>query len=63
MSRRPPPPALAALVLAASVSGTLAWRDLSRRRPDQVRGSKWFWRAVIALNPGNSLLYWLVGRR
>ena len=54
---------MAALALAASVSGTLAWRDLNRRAPDQVRGSKRFWRVVIALNPGNSLLYWLVGRR
>jgi hypothetical protein len=63
MSRRPPPPAIAALALAASVSGTLAWRDLNRRSPDQVRGSKRLWRVILALNPGNSLLYWLFGRR
>ena len=63
MRRRPPPPALSALALAATVSGTLAWRDLNRRSPGQVRGSKRFWRLLIALNPGNSLLYWLLGRR
>lgn len=62
MSRRPPP-ALAALALAASASGTLAWRDLNRRTPGQVRGSKRLWRVLIALNPGNSLLYWMFGRR
>jgi hypothetical protein len=54
---------MTALVLASTVSGTLAWRDLSRRSPADVRGSKRFWRVVIALNPGNSLLYWLFGRR
>jgi hypothetical protein len=63
MRRRPPPPAIAALALASTVSGALAWRDLNRRSPAEVRGSKRFWRVVIALNPGNSLLYWLFGRR
>ena len=63
MRRRPPPPAIAAVALAATISGTLAWRDLNRRAPSQVRGSKRFWRLLITLNPGNSLLYWLFGRR
>lgn len=63
MQRRPPPPVIAVLVTAATVSGTLALRDLHRRPPDRVRGHKWFWRVIIALNPGNSLLYWLFGRR
>ncbi len=61
--RRPPPAVLAPLVLAATVSGSMAWRDLNRRSPGQVRGSKRFWRVLIAMNPGNSLLYWLFGRR
>jgi hypothetical protein len=64
MRRRRPPPALAApLVLAATFSGSMAWRDLNRRSAGQVRGSKRFWRVLIAMNPGNSLLYWLFGRR
>ena len=28
-----------------------------------MRGPVRFWRVLITLNPGNSLLYWLVGRR
>jgi hypothetical protein len=63
MRRRPPPPAITALAVAATVSGTLAWRDLNRRLPGQVRGSKRLWRVLITLNPGNSVLYWLFGRR
>ena len=41
----------------------LAWRDLSRRTDDQVRGRKAFWRVFVTLNPGNSVIYWLFGRR
>jgi hypothetical protein len=61
--RPPPPPALAALALAGTVSGTLAWRDLNRRSAGQIRGSRRFWRVLIAMNPGNSVFYWLLGRR
>jgi hypothetical protein len=63
MRRRPPPPVVAALALASTVSGSLAWRDLNRRTPGQIRGSRRFWRVIIAMNPGNSVLYWLFGRR
>jgi hypothetical protein len=63
MRRRPPPPVLAALALVGTISGTLAWRDLNRRSSGQIRGSKRFWRVLIAMNPGNSVLYWLFGRR
>jgi hypothetical protein len=45
------------------VAATLAWRDLARRSDDQVRGKKSLWRLFISLNPGNSLVYWAVGRR
>jgi len=46
------------LVLAA-----LAWRDLARRSDDQVRGRKNVWRVLVSINPGNSVFYWLFGRR
>ena len=42
---------------------TLAWRDISRRSPAQLRGSKALWRAVTALNAGNAVIYLLAGRR
>ena len=63
MKRRRPPPAVAGLALASTVSGSLAWRDLNRRSPARIRGSKRMWRVLIALNPGNSVLYWLFARR
>ena len=45
------------------ILAVLAWRDLGRRTDDQVRGQKNFWRVLVTLNPGNSLAYWLFGRR
>jgi hypothetical protein len=45
------------------VSAVLARRDLARRSELEVRGSKRFWGVFVLLNPGNSLLYWFVGRR
>ena len=54
---------LIAIIAVQSVSAVFAWRDLTRRDPAAVRGSKRFWRIVMLLNPGNSLLYWLFGRR
>jgi hypothetical protein len=54
---------LGALAAIEVVAATLAWRDLARRGDDQVRGKKNLWRLFISLNPGNSLLYWAVGRR
>jgi hypothetical protein len=55
--------ALSALAAIEVVPATLAWRDLSRRSDVQVRGSKKLWRFFISLNPGNSLFYWVAGRR
>ncbi len=55
---------LLAVVVPIEIAGAvMAWRDLSRRTDRQVRGSRKAWRAVLLLNPGNSLLYWLFGRR
>jgi hypothetical protein len=63
MRRRRPPAAAVGLGLAATVAGSLAWRDLNRRSPAQLRGSRRMWRVILALNPGNAVLYWLFGRR
>ena len=61
--RRLPRPLLVAILAVQSVTAVFAWRDLKRRDPARVRGTKQFWRIVMVLNPGNSLLYWLFGRR
>lgn len=58
-----PKPAIAALVVAELLSAGLAWRDLSRRTDDQIRGPKTGWRVFITVNPGNSLVYWALARR
>jgi hypothetical protein len=41
----------------------VTWRDISRRPPDQVRGSKRLWRLASAVNTLGALAYWLGGRR
>jgi hypothetical protein len=53
---------LGVVVAAEAVSSALAWRDLARRTEDQVRGPKNLWRVIITINPGNSMVYWLLGR-
>ena len=64
MSRRTPPPGLLVPALVAHVTLTaLVWRDIDRRDPSQLRGSKTLWRVITALNTGNHLLYLAVGRR
>ena len=54
---------IAAVVVVESVSAALAYRHLAQRPDESVRGPKRMWRIIMALNPGNSLAYWLVGRR
>ncbi len=54
---------LAVIVPVQLAGAVMAWRDLARRTDGQVRGRKKVWRALVLLNPGNSLLYWLFGRR
>ncbi len=54
---------IAVVIPVEIVSTVLAWRDLSRRSDDDIRGSKRFWRLFTVVNPGNSLFYWLLGRR
>ncbi len=63
MRRKPNRYLLAAIVAVEIGIAALTWRDLRRRPAEQIRGSKRFWRVVSTLNPGNSIAYWLVGRR
>ena len=55
--------ALLIIVPLEVVAAVLARRDLARRSDAQVRGSKRFWKVFVVLNPGNAVLYWLIGRR
>ncbi len=61
--RKPSRPVLLAIVGLQAVSAFAAWRDLSALPDTHVRGRKKFWRVFVLMNPGNSLLYWIVGRR
>jgi hypothetical protein len=63
MKRKPNKLLLCGLVAVQVVSAVLAWRDLAGRSDDQVRGKKKTWRLFMLLNPGNSFVYWVVGRR
>jgi hypothetical protein len=63
MSSGPKRIALTALVLAEAGLAALTWRDLRDRPAEEIRGSKRFWRIISTINPGNSVAYWLVGRR
>jgi hypothetical protein len=61
--RRPNPKVVVAVVAVEVAVAVLAYRDLARRPDELVRGPKRLWRVVIGMNPGNSLFYWLLGRR
>ena len=61
--RRPPKKVVVAVVALEAVSAALAFRDLARREDHQVRGRKLWWRILIGINPGNSVAYWVLGRR
>ena len=61
--RKPPREVVIAVVAVETVSAVLAYRDLAHRSDEQVRGPKRLWRIVMALNPGNSIAYWIFGRR
>jgi phospholipase D-like protein len=39
-----------------------AWTDLARRPPAQVRGPKWRWAALIAVNFAGPIAYFRWGR-
>jgi hypothetical protein len=61
--RKPSNEVVVTVVALEAVSAAFAFRDLARRQDDQVRGPKLLWRILIGMNPGNSLLYWIAGRR
>jgi hypothetical protein len=62
--RRKARPQLAIPALIGHVIMTaLVWRDIARRDPAELRGSKTIWRVLTALNTGNHVLYWVFGRR
>jgi hypothetical protein len=61
--QKPSKEVVVAVVAVQAVSAAFAFRDLARRTDDEVRGPKLLWRVLIGLNPGNSLAYWLLGRR
>jgi Phospholipase_D-nuclease N-terminal len=55
-----------ALTVSAAVQFGLAaaaWTDLARRPPAQVRGPKWRWAALIAINYAGPIIYFRWGRR
>jgi hypothetical protein len=37
--------------------------DITRRSPDQIRGSKWMWRIITLVNFIGPIAYFLIGRR
>jgi hypothetical protein len=41
----------------------LTWRDINRRPPNEIRGSKRPWRIASALNTLGAAAYWLAARR
>lgn len=61
--QKPPKQVVVAVVAVQAVSAVFAFRDLARRGDDDVRGPKLLWRLLIGINPGNSLAYWVLGRR
>lgn len=61
--RKPPKEVVIAAVVIEALSAAFAFRDLARRDDTQVRGPKLLWRIIIGINPGNSIAYWLLGRR
>jgi len=63
MRKKPSTGGIVALVLVDLVLAWFTFRDLRRRPDSQVRGSKRLWRLATLANPGNSLAYWVIGRR
>jgi hypothetical protein len=54
---------LGCFIAIGVLSSVLALRDIARRSDHQVRGPKIIWRVLMSMNPGNSIFYWLFGRK
>ena len=54
---------LAVIIPAHLAVTAFTWRDLSRRAPEQVCGSKRFWYVGSGANTLGSLLYFTLGRK
>ncbi|MEO3935683.1 hypothetical protein V3N99_02880 [Dermatophilaceae bacterium Soc4.6] len=62
MTRRDP--RITVLLVSASVlSGVLAWCDMAARSGERIRGPRRLWHVLVLANPGNSVAYWVAGRR
>jgi hypothetical protein len=61
--RRARPQLVIPALISHVIMTAVVWRDISRRDPSELRGNKTIWRVLTAMNTGNHLLYWLVGRR
>ncbi len=60
---KPSRPVLAVLIVLHVIVTIVTLRDIGHRTEDQVRGPRWFWRIVAPLQMGNSVVYWIVGRK
>jgi hypothetical protein len=54
--------AIAAAGAVQTALAASAWWDLARRPGDQVRGPKWSWACVIAVNSIGPIAYFAAGR-
>lgn len=60
---RPQKTALSVTAVVQFGLAAAAWTDLARRPPAQVRGPKWRWAALIAVNFAGPVAYFRWGRK
>lgn len=41
----------------------LAWRDIIKRKPEQINGKKWVWMIVSLVEFVGPILYYFIGRK
>jgi hypothetical protein len=54
---------LAVIIPAHLAVTAFTWWDLRNRAPEEIRGSKRFWRAASGANTLGSLFYFALGRK